>query len=147
MYQRRAFLVMQYGAAVAIAPLFCLLYAHLSGYRADDPFWLLKEGRSLFFLSIFYPVIEEVTFRGVIQDAMTALTKQRFLFFRLSFANLFTSLLFVMMHLVYHELLWAAAVFFPSLLLGYFKERFGYLYPSILLHMYYNFTFFSLIGN
>ncbi|RRS30264.1 MAG: hypothetical protein P794_07890 [Epsilonproteobacteria bacterium (ex Lamellibrachia satsuma)] len=110
-------------------------------------YWLLSDGRSLFFLIFLYPVIEELAFRGLIQEYLSKVTGYRSLFPYVSVANLMTSLLFVLMHFVHHEPLWAFLVFFPSLVFGYFKESFDSVLPSIFLHMFYNFTFFSFAGN
>ncbi|RRS30263.1 MAG: hypothetical protein P794_07850 [Epsilonproteobacteria bacterium (ex Lamellibrachia satsuma)] len=103
--------------------------------------------KSLFFLILLYPVIEELTFRGIIQEYISQKTKQQILFFNLSIANLLTSILFVFMHFVHHEIIWAILTFFPSLVFGYFKEKYSKITPSIILHIFYNLCYFSFIGN
>lgn len=82
--------------------------------------------------------MEELAFRGVIQEYIASKTKQYPLFFHLSVANVVTSVLFVLMHFVHHTPLWAMLVFIPSLVFGYFKEQYGHVGASIFLHMFYN---------
>lgn len=147
MRQEKLSLAIQYGAALLAAPIFCLFYREILGHETDNIYWLLGDIRSLFFLILFYPVIEELTFRGIIQEYIGQRTKQRKLFASLSLTNLLTSILFALMHFVYHEPFWAALIFFPSLVFGYFKERYSRIMPSIMLHIFYNLCYFSLIGN
>ena len=66
--------------------------------------------------------------------------------FRTATANLLTSLVFAGMHFFYHLPLWAAAVFIPSLVFGYFKDKYLSLGPPILLHVYYNSGYYWLFG-
>ena len=61
-------------------------------------------------------------------------------------ANLLTSLLFTALHFINHAPLWAAAVFFPSLVFGFFKDRTGKLAAPIILHVFYNSGYFWLFG-
>jgi membrane protease YdiL (CAAX protease family) len=147
MLKERLSLNIQYGAALLAAPIFCLFYIEIFQHKADDIYWLLSDGKSLFFLIFLYPIIEELTFRGVIQEYINQKTKQWKLFFGLSIANLLTSILFVLMHFVHHEPIWAILTFFPSLVFGYFKEKYVWIAPSIILHMFYNLCYFSFIGN
>ncbi len=100
---------------------------------------------SLFFLIVFYPVIEELAFRGVIQEYIATKTKQYPSFFYLTVANILTSVLFVLMHFVHHTPIWAMLVFIPSLIFGYFKEQYKHIVPSIFLHMFYNICSLFLI--
>jgi len=147
MHKEKVSFFIQYGVALLAAPVFCLLYSNIFGNKIENIYWFLTDIESLFFLIFFYPMIEELTFRGLIQEYLEKKTKQWSSFLSLSVANLLTSFLFVLIHFVYHEPLWAVLVFFPSLLFGYFKEKFKSIVPSILLHMFYNLIFFSFIGN
>lgn len=147
MHKESSSLLVQYGAALLAAPVFCLLYVGIFQQKTEDLYWLLNDAESFFFLILLYPVVEELTFRGVIQEYLAKKTEQWRSFLSLSVANLLTSLLFVLMHFVHHEPIWAVLVFFPSLLFGYFKEKFDRIIPSIVLHMFYNLSFFSFIGN
>jgi len=90
-----------------------------------------------------YPIIEELVFRGLIQDYLH--TKFAGTVAQLSLANILTTILFVLLHLVYHPILWALAVFIPSLIFGYFKDRANHVLPAIILHIFYNFGFFLLL--
>ena len=127
------------GAAVLAAPLFVLLYNYIFQHHLLDIERLFTDTKSLFFLIVFYPVVEELAFRGVIQEYMASKTKQYPSFLFLTVANIMTSVLFVLMHFVHHTPVWALLVFVPSLIFGYFKDQYNNIAPSILLHMFYNF--------
>ncbi len=128
----------QYGADILAAPIFVLLYNSIFQHQAFDVDLLRFNAKFLFFLIVFYPVIEEFAFRGVIQEFIASKTKQYGPFFYFTVANVVTSLLFVAMHFVHHTPVWALWVFVPSLIFGYFKEQYGYIGASIFLHMFYN---------
>ncbi len=136
---------MQYGAAILAAPLFVLLYNSIFEHQAFDVELLRFDAKYLFFLIVFYPVVEEFAFRGVIQEYIASKTKQYPSLFYFSVANIVTSLLFVAMHFVHHTSLWAMLVFIPSLIFGYFKEQYRHIGASIFLHMFYNACAFFLI--
>lgn len=127
------------GAAVLAAPLFVLLYNYIFQHHLLDIERLFTDTKSLFFLIVFYPVVEELAFRGVIQEYIASKTKQYPSFLFLTVANIMTSVLFVLMHFVHHAPVWALLVFVPSLIFGYFKDQYNNIAPSILLHMFYNF--------
>ena len=129
----------QYGAALLAAPIFVLLYINIFQHQPFDVEGIFSDTKSLFFLIVFYPVIEELAFRGVIQEYIASKTKQYPSFFFLTVANIVTSVLFVLMHFVHHAPLWALLVFIPSLIFGYFKDQYKHILPSIFLHMFYNF--------
>jgi len=128
----------QYGVAILAAPVFVLLHNSIFQHQTFNVDHLHFDIRSLFFLIVFYPVVEELAFRGVIQEFIASKTKQYSSFFHISVANIVTSLLFVAMHFVHHTPLWALLVFVPSLIFGYFKEQYGHIGYSIFLHMFYN---------
>jgi len=128
----------QYGAAIMAAPVFVFLYISIFQHQSVDVQNILSDTKSLFFLIVFYPVVEEFAFRGVIQEYIASKTKQYPSLFYFSIANILTSLLFVAMHFVHHTPLWAMLVFIPSLIFGYFKEQYKNIGPSIFLHMFYN---------
>lgn len=143
--QKKGRLSIQYGLAVMASPVFCLLYNEIFQYNVDNIYWLLDDLTFLLFFVILYPLLEELIFRGLIQDYFAKLTK-KINFVQISLANVITSLLFMVMHLVYHAPLWAILTFVPSLIFGYFKDRYNLIMPSIILHMFYNLCYFSLIG-
>jgi membrane protease YdiL (CAAX protease family) len=126
--------------AILAAPLFVLLYNSLFQHQPFNVDHLHFDIQSLFFLIVFYPVVEEFAFRGVIQEFIASKTKRYPSFYHLtiSVANIITSLLVVAMHFVHHTPLWAMLVFLPSLVFGYFKEQYGHIGASIILHMFYN---------
>ncbi|NOR55670.1 MAG: JDVT-CTERM system CAAX-type protease [Sulfurovum sp.] len=128
----------QYGVALVAAPLFVLLYITLFQDQTIDLPNIFSDTKSLFFLIVFYPVIEELAFRGMIQEVIARKTKDYPVYFYISLANVLTSVLFVLMHFVHHTPLWALLVFIPSLVFGYFKEQYKHILPSIILHMFYN---------
>jgi len=128
----------QYGVAIMAAPVFVFLYISIFQHQSADVQNILSDTKSLFFLILFYPVVEELAFRGVIQEYIATKTKQYPSLFYLTVANVLTSVLFVLMHFVHHPPLWAMLVFIPSLIFGYFKEQYKNIVPSIFLHMIYN---------
>ncbi len=108
-----------------------------------DPAWPLRDPLRFVYPALLYPIIEELVFRGYIQD----LAQRRLTAWQLgplSHANILTSLLFTALHFINHPPLWAAAVFVPSLLFGFFKDRSGRLGASIVLHVFYNSGYFWL---
>jgi hypothetical protein len=62
----------------------------------------------------------------------------------LTTANLTVSVIFVALHFLTHPPLWAFGVLFPSLLFGYFRDRHHSVYPSMVLHVFYNAGYFLL---
>ena len=135
-----------YGAALFAAPIFCIFYIKVFSLQPPDPLWLFQDMYSFGILVLFYPIIEELSFRGMIQEYLSHKVGDSKRIAGISLANILTSILFVLMHFIYHTPIWALLVFFPSLLFGYFKEHFSSVIPSILLHSFYNLVFFSLIG-
>lgn len=95
----------------------------------------------LFFLKVIlvFPLLEEYLFRGVLQDALANRPWGKHRVCRVfSSANIITSLVFTAAHTLYHSPLWAASVFIPSLLFGCFKDQYGTITYSVLLHMLFN---------
>ena len=86
---------------------------------------------------VVYPLLEEIVFRGLVQELVHEYISAQSLG-PLSVANLLTSLLFTGMHFLYHAPLWAALVFMPSLVFGFFKDRTGKLAAPVVLHGFYN---------
>jgi membrane protease YdiL (CAAX protease family) len=138
-------LTLQFSAALLAAPLLCVLYIIIFEHEVSNVFWLFSNPERLFFLILLYPVVEELFFRGVIQESINKKTKKYANLLYFSVANSITSILFMCMHFVHHEPFWAALTLFPSLIFGHFKEQFGHIMPSIILHIFYNFCYFSLI--
>jgi len=100
-----------------------------------------------FFLSLVFvqPILEEVVFRGGLQGWLAGKDWGSRVVLHITLANILTSVVFVAMHLFYHTLLMALLVIVPSLLFGYFRDRYdGWLIPSIVLHCFYNMGYFLL---
>ena len=95
--------------------------------------------------ALVYPVLEEIVFRGLIQELVHDYLSKATLG-PVSVANLLTSLLFTGMHFVNHPPLWAALVFVPSLVFGFFKDRTHGLTAPIVLHVFYNAGFLWLFS-
>ncbi len=108
--------------------------------------WPLLQPLALFWGVLFFPIFEEILFRGLIQDFVrNYFTDTRFGL--LSVANIVTSLLFVLAHVLlkgFSPL--TLLVFFPSLVFGYFRDRTGGLIAPILLHAWYNLGFLWLMS-
>lgn len=94
---------------------------------------------------LWQPLLEELLFRGVIQGQVVRQKWGKATYCGVSGANLLTSALFVLCHLVYHAPIWAIAVFVPSLVFGYFRDRYKSVWPGLALHVFYNAGYF-LIG-
>lgn len=97
-------------------------------------------------LTLWQPLVEEFLFRGLLQGQMAQGALGRRALWGFSLANLATSFMFATLHLWQHPPMWAAATFVPSLLFGFFRDRHGSLYPSMLLHIYYNSGYFLTAG-
>ena len=131
-------------AAVAAALVYWLVL-YLVTQTAPEPGWPLREPLRFLYPALLYPVVEELVFRGLVQDlAHRHLSPWRL--GPLSHANLLTSALFTALHFINHTPLWAVAVFFPSLVFGFFKDRTGKLAAPISLHVFYNSGYFWLFG-
>ncbi len=131
-------------AAIAAAlcywlALYLLVHPHL------DPGWPLRAPWRFVYPALLYPVVEELVFRGLIQDLAHRYLRPWRLG-PLTHANILTSLLFTALHFINHPPLWAAAVMLPSLLFGFFKDRTGALTVPILLHVFYNAGYFWLFA-
>jgi len=105
--------------------------------------WPLSEPWQFLSLVVLYPVIEEIIFRGLIQELAHDYISRQSLG-PISIANLLTSFLFTGLHFIHHAPLWAALVFFPSLVFGFFKDRTRQLTAPIFLHIFYNAGFIWL---
>lgn len=87
------------------------------------------------------PLLEELVFRGALQGQALALLSKHGQPRRLgpvTLANALVSLGFVLLHLRAQPLAWALAVLGPSLLLGWLRERYASVWPSVLVHAVYN---------
>jgi membrane protease YdiL (CAAX protease family) len=123
--------------AVMAGP-FCWLVLFLLLRPASPQWtWPLAAPADYLLPVLFYPVLEEIVFRGLLQELAQEYISRQTLG-PISLANLLTSLVFTGFHFLNHAPLWAALVFFPSLVFGFFKDRYGTLTSPILLHGFYN---------
>jgi membrane protease YdiL (CAAX protease family) len=95
-------------------------------------------------MAVIYPLVEEILFRGVIQPNIAE--KISGSFFNLSLANIITSTIFAIAHLINHDPLWAAGTILPSLAFGFCQDRYRTLQAPIALHCYYNAGYFLIAG-
>lgn len=92
----------------------------------------------IFITVIWHPILEEILFRGVIQGSLIKKPFGQKTIIGFTIANWSTSLLFAIAHLWYQPVAWALLVFFPSLIYGFFRDRYSSIYPCITLHAVYN---------
>jgi membrane protease YdiL (CAAX protease family) len=114
---------------------------------APEPQWDWPLRRPGVFLmpALVYPVLEEIAFRGLLQELVREHVSPAS-FGPLSHANLLTSVVFTALHFLYHPPLWAALVFFPSLVFGFFKDRTRSVSAPVILHVFYNSGFLWLFS-
>lgn len=90
---------------------------------------------------LLQPLLEELVFRGILQGQALRLTTRQGQPRRLgpvTLANVLVTLGFVALHLRAQPLAWALAVAGPSLVFGHLRERFGSVWPAMLVHAFYN---------
>ncbi len=112
-----------------------------------EPAWPIHAPATFLLLILIYPFLEELVFRGLIQGELMHKQTFRRSYAGISRANMLTSLLFAAAHIYAHPFSMAMLVVGPSLIFGYFRDRFdGWLLPSILLHIYYNLGYFLIFS-
>ena len=135
-------------AAVIAAPLVWLaLFFFL--HPPAPSLWFAQSFKAftVFLLPVIvYPVLEEIAFRGLLQETFFAQSWGKKNWLNLSVANLLTSVLFVAAHFFYHAPLWALSVLVPSLVFGFFRDKYFSVIPCILLHIFYNLGYIWLFG-
>lgn len=94
---------------------------------------------------LWQPMLEEVLFRGIIQGQVAQNKWGKPVCCGVSGANLFTTILFALSHLIHHTPIWAVAAVAPSLVFGHFRDRYQSVWPGLVLHIFYNAGYF-LIG-
>ena len=87
-------------------------------------------------------LLEEILFRGLLQQNLRRWPLFKCLLGPLSPANVAASLVFVLAHLVAQPPAWALAVFFPSLVFGWIWDRHERILPCATVHFFYNLCFF-----
>ena len=130
----------QWYVALLLAPMFWGLYSDaISPVQLNNVF---QPFQGFMLAILIYPVVEEMVFRGLVQEYFSGKQVLQKHFVCLSLANIVTSGLFALSHLASQPVFWALLTFFPSLVFGYFKDRHGRLTPCVVLHSVYNFVFF-----
>ena len=87
---------------------------------------------------LWQPLIEELLFRGLLQGLLLKSQSGSRQFCGITLANLICTIIFVVTHLVHQPWLWALAVFLPSLIFGYVRDRNNCVYPAVTLHVLFN---------
>lgn len=125
------------GLAVIVAPIIWLgLYAFERPHI--DLSWPIYNAWPFLTFVFLFPLLEELAFRGFLQEYFQRWQIGRLDFYGITVANVGCSTLFVISHLFYHSLIWSFAVILPSLLFGYCKDRYRSVVPCVLLHWFYN---------
>lgn len=132
----------QFAAALLAAPLFVAFFWWVAPPVDFRPGWTLRSLGRLLLLAMVYPVLEETVFRGLIQGSLYRYPFGARTNRGVSVANVLTSVLFAAAHLFYSAPLWAMLIFFPSLVFGYFRDRYQSIVPAMVLHIVYNGCFF-----
>jgi len=131
----RHFVERQYLLALfAGIPIVWIAHGWMPVFHVEHQFSLYL----LFSLIVWYPFVEELLFRGIIQGQLSARGVSGDVLSGISCANAITSSLFVALHLVTTLSYWAFMLFVPSIVYGYFRQRFDSVVPSMVLHGVYN---------
>ena len=115
------------------------------GFGLDFDSFARASFRTVAILLIF-PVLEEIVFRGLIQDYLSNKTIGWDSFLGITWANWLTTLLFCVTHLVTRSMLVASLVIVPSLLLGALRDRGFSIKALAAIHLYWNGGVYLLIG-
>ncbi len=97
-------------------------------------------------LALLYPIVEELVFRGLLQEKLWRTRLSRLSIYCISMPNIITSAVFTSFHFMAHPPGWAIAVIVPSLVFGFFRDRYQHVLPAIILHVFYNSGYFMLFG-
>jgi membrane protease YdiL (CAAX protease family) len=106
--------------------------------------WILREPLHFSLVLFVYPVVEEIVFRGWLQQGLYR--RISYAISGISAANIITSIVFTIFHFINHSPVWAVAVIVPSIVFGYFRDKYESVLPSIVLHVIYNMTYFIPFG-
>lgn len=135
-------------SCLALGPIAWVVVALQSATPPDfalPPRMLLESPWRFVAVTALYPLLEELVFRGWVQPSLGARLHHRALP-GVSAANFVTSALFAAGHLIHQAPPQAFATFFPSLVFGHLRERFGSVVPCVLMHAFYNLGYFSLFA-
>jgi len=130
-------------AAIVAGPLFWgLFWLFGTGFPfpADEP-TTAKLASAL----LYYPVVEELFFRGLLQGAMARRREGRYRLLGITTANVVASAAFTGWHVLFTSSV-ALWVLVPSLVYGHLRDRQGHVYGAVLTHTWYNLTFVVALG-
>ncbi len=119
--------------AAVIAPL--LIWPWLPAW---DGAYLKGGAASAIALVALISIAEEVLFRGFLQGGLLSRESFKPVTAGFSRANWLTSIAFACAHIWQHPLMLIPGYFAVSLVLGFFRERYGGILVPVLLHSYYN---------
>ena len=119
---------------------------YLAGTTISGPRWVSENSLLFLQLALLYPVVEELVFRGLLQEKLWQTRFSRLAIYCLSMPNIITSMIFTAFHFLAHPPLWAVSVFIPSLVYGFLRDRYQHVLPAVLLHVFYNGGYFLLFG-
>jgi len=123
------------GAAFLAAPFY---WWALALFVSSAPAGASTDPKRLVLLVLVYPILEEIVFRGALQGWLRRKTWGLRHRFDVTVANILTSIVFTTIHLIRRSNIWSAGVVLPSLVFGFFRDRYGNLYAPIALHIFYN---------
>ena len=113
-----------------------LMAAHLGAWQIPRR---SLDWATLVNLLLLAPVLEELVFRGGVQEALDRTSfGQRHLTGGVSVGNVLTSVLFSAAHLLVDPPWLAVSIFLPSLVFGRLKQVYRSLRPPMLVHAWYN---------
>lgn len=121
-------------------------FAFALGVRPDPAWTFFADPTGFLGLAVAWPLLEEGLFRGILQPALARARGGAQEAWGITTANAATSLLFGAVHLLTHAPAWALAAVVPSLVFGYFRDRYGSIVPGAALHVFYNAGWFLTLG-
>ncbi len=128
--------------SVLLAPLLLWLFLSLINPINNNTTHNLT---TIFLIILLNPILEEIVFRGYLQNMLLKYKPLVINIIGISFANLIVSIIFALLHLLNSSAIMAAAILIPSLVFGFFYQRYQSIIPSILLHIYYNIIFLIMV--
>lgn len=131
--------------ALSIGVTACLMLAMQLGVEAGDGA-VMSQWQLFAWLVVIFPVLEEWLFRGVLQPHLLSRSYGAQSLWGITLANTWTTLAFAAAHLLTHTPLWALLVIAPSLLFGWFRDRYNSILPGLILHICYNLVYYAVFG-
>ena len=95
---------------------------------------------------LIFPVLEEIVFRGLIQDYISVKLSTWDIYLGITSANWVTTLLFCLTHLVTRSFIVALLVIVPSLVLGSLRDKGFSIKALAAIHVYWNGGVYLLVG-